>query len=253
MDASRPDDALARVAAYLQATSSDRERVGPFAVGFTPHTSNPMLNYAVPVPGADPTAADIAALIEAFTSRGLLPRLEYLPVTAPAVEPALAAAGFTVERRPTVMACAGVAEVPVPAGVSLGLATDRDAFAEVAAVQHRAYGEPAPPSEHDLDRMARFVGRGGRVGLARSGALVVAGAHLAATTEGVAELAAVATDSEHRGRGIATALSRYLTGVALDGGADLVWLEPEGEAEQRMYARVGYREVGAKLYLSRKE
>lgn len=253
MDASRPHDALARVAAYLQATNSDRERVGPFAVGFTPNSTNPMLNYAVPDPGAQPSGPDIAALVEAFTSRGLLPRLEYLPTTAPAVEPALTAAGFTVERRPTVLVCTEVAGVPAPAGVTFGLATDRAAYAEVAAVQHRAYGEPAPPSEHDLDRMARFVGRGGRVGLARVGAQVAAGAHLAGTAEGVAELAAVATDGEHRGRGIATALSHYLTALALDSGADLVWLEPEGAAEQRMYERVGYRMVGAKLYLSRKE
>lgn len=246
------DNALARVAAYLQATGTNRTRIGPFAAGFTPGNSNPMLNYAVPVTGAAPTRQDIQALIDAYEQRGLLPRLEYLPTTAPKVEPALAEAGFTVERRPAVMVCEATTPVPAPGGIELGLAQDRAAYARVAAVQHDAYGEPAPPTEHDIDRMARFVDNGGRVGVARDGAETVAGAHLTATTEGVAELAAVAVAATHRRRGIAAALSAHLTQLALDTGADLVWLEPEGEAVARMYARVGYRPAGAKLWLSRR-
>jgi GNAT superfamily N-acetyltransferase len=266
------NDALARVAAYLQTTNKDRTRIGPFAAGFTSHNSNPMLNYAVPVTGADPTPQDIAALIDTYTGRGLLPRLEYLPTTAPLVEPALLAAGFTVERRPAVMVCrAGqVNGVPEP-DVALELATDRDAYAEVIAVQHIAYGEPAPPTGHDIDRMARFVDGGGLVGLARAGGTVdggtvdggtvdggtvdggtvVGGGQLTAITGGVGELVGIAVADSHRGRGIATALSAYLTRLGHGAGADLVWLEPEGEAVARMYGRVGYQVVGAKLYLSR--
>jgi GNAT superfamily N-acetyltransferase len=249
-------DALARVAAFLQSSRTDTELVGPFSVGFTPNNSNPMLNYAVPVPGADPSPAQVDALIAAFTGRGLLPRLEYLPGNAPAVEPALRAAGFTPERSPLVMVCEHAVEVPYPDGVAIRLAGPAD-YAEVAAVQHAAYGEPEAPTRHDLDRMARFVERGGLVGMAaesaQNGGTVIAGAHLGRVVDGVAELAAVATADGHRRRGIASALSHYLTATALAGGADLVWLEPEGEPEARMYARIGYHPVGNKLYLSRKQ
>jgi ribosomal protein S18 acetylase RimI-like enzyme len=159
---------LGRVAAYLQSGNADREPIGPFLVGFTPHTTSPWLNYAVPVPGADPTPREVAALVAAFERRGLLPRLEYLPGTAPRVEPALAPAGFTVEGRPPVLAClAGQARVAAaPPGIGCELAAAPQVLRQVLAVQHEAFGEP-PPGPHDLDRAVRTVQRGGLVGLAR--------------------------------------------------------------------------------------
>ncbi|MFI9202822.1 hypothetical protein [Streptomyces sp. NPDC053048] len=54
-----------------------------------------------PLPGAEPTEQDVAALIGIFRERGLLPRLEFAPQAAPAVAPALRAAGFGTEAVPS--------------------------------------------------------------------------------------------------------------------------------------------------------
>src|SRR5712691_6357861 len=114
MDVSVHRNALAHVAAYLQSTNARGERIGPFLVGFTPHTASPWLNYAVPETSAGTTSGEGAALGSAFEQRGLVPRLEYLPATAAEVEPALSAAGFTVEGRPPILVCAPADLRPVP-------------------------------------------------------------------------------------------------------------------------------------------
>src|SRR6266511_1954076 len=248
-------NALARVAAYLQSNSRS-ERIGPFLVGFTPHTASPWLNYAVPVPGASPTPAEAAALVAAFEQRGLLPRLEYLPATAPDVEPALSAAGFTAEGRPPVLVCApaDLRHPSGPDGIGYELATDRDVLHQVLVLQHEAYGEPAPPTPHDVDRAVRHVERGGLTGLARDTATgpVVGAGQTTRAVGGVAELVGGAVAAAYRRRGIAAAVSAFLTRTAHDRGADMVWLEAAGPGEQRVYERVGYRKVGEKLYLSRR-
>ncbi|MFJ4326654.1 GNAT family N-acetyltransferase [Streptomyces tricolor] len=78
---------------------------GGFVAGFTPGTDNPYLNYATPLPGAKPTEQDVAALIGIFRERGLLPRLEFAPQAAPAVAPALRAAGFGTEAVHAYLVC----------------------------------------------------------------------------------------------------------------------------------------------------
>jgi ribosomal protein S18 acetylase RimI-like enzyme len=246
--------ALAQVAAYLQNGNSSTERVGPFRVGFTADTTSPWLNYAVPVPAADPTPAEVAALVAAFERRGLLPRLEYLPGTAPRVEPALRAAGFAEEGRPPVMACAPgeVRDVPRPDGIGYRLATEPAVLREMAVLQHEAYGEPAGPTEHDVDRLVRGVTGGSLAGIATDGSTVVGAGQATRPVAGVVELAAVAVAGGYRRRGVAAALCAYLTRTAHDGGATLVWLEAGGAAEQRVYERAGYTTIGEKLYLSRK-
>jgi hypothetical protein len=90
----------------------DVERAGPFTATFDRHTDSPFLSYAFPDDGAEPTPHDVAALAQAFRRRGRVPRLEFLPAVAPAVEPALLAGGFTVEARLAVMTCAVGAASP---------------------------------------------------------------------------------------------------------------------------------------------
>src|SRR5205823_4706116 len=141
---------------------------------------------------------------------GLRPRLEYLPATAPDVEPALARAGFSTEGRPPLLVCApgDLRAVPVPDGIVCELAADREVLRQVLAVQHEAYGESAPPTGHDLDRMVRHVERGGLTGLARDTAADT-DAGGAATRE--AAVARTATEGTASGGGA--------TGGADSGGA----------------------------------
>ncbi|MFD7943666.1 GNAT family N-acetyltransferase, partial [Streptomyces sp. NPDC059744] len=99
----------------LAQRSPDHLRIGPFTVRHNPDWQLKYANYAIPDQGAEPTAADVQALIAAFRERDRMPRLEYLPGGAPAVEPALRAAGFTVENRAPILACAlGDLQPPKP-------------------------------------------------------------------------------------------------------------------------------------------
>lgn len=80
----------ADVHAYLRALAGDHApRVDPFVLLLDAHDAGPYRNYAVPDDGAEPTPADIDALITAFAERKRKPRLEYLTTVCPRVEPAL--------------------------------------------------------------------------------------------------------------------------------------------------------------------
>lgn len=43
---------------------------GSFVAGFDPGSGSPYINYATPLPGAEPARQDVAELIEAFRKRG---------------------------------------------------------------------------------------------------------------------------------------------------------------------------------------
>jgi GNAT superfamily N-acetyltransferase len=231
------------------------ERVGPFSVRFDPATANVWRNYAVPDPDATPSAGDVAELIALFEARGRTPRLEYVPAAAPAVEAVLVSAGFVVEGRPPLMACRP-GEVTMPDhldGVTLALVTGDEELLDVAAVQNDAYHEPEPAGPHDVARLRNTLDRGGLVVLARdAGTGEPVGAGLCAgPVGGASELAAVGVRASHRRRGIASAITALLTTSAHERGAPLVWLEPAGEREARIYAGVGFTASGEKLWISR--
>src|SRR5215203_5752367 len=91
---------------YIRIAASDgrdTEQVGPFLATFDPHHALKYLSYAIPDDGAEPTEQDVAALIDAYRRRDRLPRLEFLPAVAPAVEAALLRGGFEIEARLPVM------------------------------------------------------------------------------------------------------------------------------------------------------
>lgn len=244
------------VAGYIRASlqRSPVVRVGPFSVWYDPATANVWRNYAVPDDGAVPDAEDVAALVAWFRARGRTPRLEYVPAAAPAVEGALRRAGFVVEGRPPLMACRPGEVVAPPAvdGVTVTVVAGDGDLYDVAVAQHAAYGEPEPPGPADVARLRATVERGGVVVLARDTGTgePVGGGLCTAPVDGVSELAAVGVIASHRRRGIATATTALLTLTAHARGARLVWLEPAGEREAAVYARVGFRPSGHKLWIS---
>ncbi len=81
-----------RLQRYLRATAArGRESVsaGTFTALINPRDPLRYLNYAIPDEGAEPSAVDVAALVEAFEARERLPRLEYVESEAPALAEAL--------------------------------------------------------------------------------------------------------------------------------------------------------------------
>jgi ribosomal protein S18 acetylase RimI-like enzyme len=142
----------ALIQAYIRRTAAigrDTERIGPFLATFTAHDANPFVNYAVPEIDARPTPEEVAALVTAYERRNRIPRLEYLPRLAPAVEPALLAGGFTVEARPPLMTCrAGAGKpAPVPRGIELVEPVTDDELRGLLTAQEDAFDEAEPRSE----------------------------------------------------------------------------------------------------------
>ncbi|MEU0559170.1 GNAT family N-acetyltransferase [Dactylosporangium sp. NPDC006015] len=242
-----------RIQDYLLASASAGREVvpaGPFTVTISPHDPLVYINYAIPSAGADPTPADIAALEEAFVSRSRTPRLEYLPGLAPLVEPALVAAGFTVTDRLPLMECppGAVADLPLPPDIELVTPVTDGELRDLLTAQHEAFGEPPPGAAH-LEK-ARTSG-GVRV-LARtlSGEPVGGGAAVA-VKDGISEVAGIAVRPAFERRGIGAAVTAHLTRAAHAAGATLVFLTPGGDAQERVYSRVGYRRTDSVLFLTK--
>jgi ribosomal protein S18 acetylase RimI-like enzyme len=226
----------------LRAGIADRAvPVGPFLVLVHPDSANPFLNYAVPVDGAAPTAADVSALVEFCRQRERLPRLEYVR-PAPDVDRALVDAGFDVAATLTLMALAEFAPPPECPGYRVRPATAEADLAAAVRVQNVAYGEPDLTA--DPIGLPRLVAAGGRVVIAETEAGTLVGAGVCpAPRDGLVEIFGVAVAPEHRRRGLARLITGELTSAALRHGHQ-PFLQVEKDEPARIYERLGYRVVG---------
>lgn len=246
-----------RIQSYLRVAASHRrdvEQIGPFLATFTPHSDNPYINYAIPDDGAAPTAAEVATLIEAFELRDLQPRFEYITQLAPAVEPALLAAGFVVESRTPLMTCTPGQEQPqpTPPSIELILPTSDNELLGMIAAQNEAYDAP-PPDPEAVARMRANLADGQIAVFAREIATgeSVGGGVCTVPYQGLTEVAGIGVRSAFRRRGVAAALTVRLTQAAFDAGVTLAFLMAAGEDEQRIYARAGFTTIGDVLHISR--
>ncbi|MFL6124323.1 GNAT family N-acetyltransferase [Actinophytocola sp.] len=231
------------------------EQVGPFLATFSPDSTNPYLNYAVPDDGATPSPSDVDALTEAYRRRGLLPRVEFLVDTAPAAETALLAAEWSVERRIPVMLCPpGSVSVPAtPAGIQLVVPATDDEIRGMRAAQFEAFDQVADVSTADLTKARDRIRAGGFAVLARDAVTgeAAGGGVAEAVVDGTSEVAGIGVRTPFRHRGIGTAIAAFLTAAVHDAGGRTVFLTPAGVPEQRLYERVGYTPAGAMVHLSR--
>jgi ribosomal protein S18 acetylase RimI-like enzyme len=246
-----------RISAYqiaLALRSPSTRGVGPFHARFDPGDPNPFGNYAIPEPGATPSAADVAELVRAYLAQERKPRLEYIAASAPAVEAALLTAGFMVEDRPALMACAHAAERPLlpPQGFALVRPSSDNELLAVISVQREAFGDPTPPGPADLASMRAGMERGTLVVLAREESSgEAAGAGVCTPIEsGVTEIAGIGVRPGFRRRGIASAVTAGLTADSFNRGATLAWLTLGDEDAQRIYARAGFQPIGEMLMIS---
>ena len=248
---------------YLTGAASryrDVERIGPFTATFDRDDLNPYLNYAIPDADARPTLADVAALAGAYRRRGRVPRLEYPPAAAPAVEAALLAGGFAVEARLPVMTCTPEAVVDLTAGTGGFVVAVPESDADwrgMRRAQDAAFGAGAssPSSEDDAAELAHQRERlaaGGLALLARdtaSGA-IVGGGVATVPDEGVTEIAGIGVLEDHRRRGIAGAITSGLARAAFAAGLTTVWLTPGNDGAHRVYARAGFADTTSVVHLS---
>jgi hypothetical protein len=165
-------DLASDINAYLRIAAGrgrTTERVGPFLATFSPDNNNQFLNYAIPDDAAEPTEADVQDLVAAYEGRERVPRLEYMPDAALAVEAALIAGGFSIEARVALMVCAEGEErvVSPPSGIEVTAPDTDDDYLGLAATQGEAYGSPGAPDPRRVAGMRAFVDAGGVYVLAR--------------------------------------------------------------------------------------
>jgi hypothetical protein len=242
-----------QIHAYLRAgaAGAETERVGPFLATFTPGTDHPMRNYAIPDDDARPRPSEVDALVETFRSRGLKPRLEYADEASTALLQVLLEAGFEVEAKLPVMVCVRghALAVTMPTDFEVGLALTDEDHADALRVANEAYGERAEPGADEVRALGRMVARGGAVALARhlaTGEAAGSGIY-PAPRESVSELAAIGTRERFRRQGVALGVTSALTISAFETGIELLWLTPEHEASERIYARVGFRSTNCHM------
>jgi ribosomal protein S18 acetylase RimI-like enzyme len=241
---------MRRAAAAGRAT----EQVGPFLATYSPDSTNPFLNYAIPDDGARPSRSDVDELVGAYQRRELLPRVEFLVDTAPEAETALLAAGWSVERRIPLMLCPpGSAVVPpAPAGFELLVPESDDEILGMLNAQHEAFGGSSA-SDADVAKTRERVRAGGFAVLARDAATgeAAGGGVAEAVVDGTSEVAGIGVRTAFRRRGLGGAITAFLTAALHDAGGRTVFLTPAGGPEQRMYARAGYAPAGDMVHLSR--
>lgn len=258
MTALNLDDALRveinrRIQAYLRAhalRASDHGRSGPFLASFDGEDDNPYRNYAVPDDDARPSAAEIDGLVAMFARRRRKPRLEYITSAAPAVEVALAALGFAVEKRYPILICTPgmVQDVRLPTGISVSEAANEGVIVAAAQALAEAYGNdtayPAP--------LIRMVEQGGVLVLAQDRASgEIAGAGMATSQhDGTSEVAGIGVRARFRERGIACALTARIARTAFARGVSLAWLTPGDDAPERVYVRAGFARASEQLHIS---
>jgi ribosomal protein S18 acetylase RimI-like enzyme len=246
---------LHRIQSYLRVAAPrwrDHMRIGPFLATFSRDTDNRYLNYAIPDDDADPSPRDVDALVAAYRERNRMPRLEYVPAVAPAVEPALVAGGFSVEARTPLMIYTGGGAPRSVAGIELVAPESDDDLRGAATAQWEAYDEAGPVAERAVESLRRTVDAGGIVVLARDAATrKPAGAGTCtAPTAGTSELTSVGVRACFRRRGIAQAMAHWLAEQIATRDVDCVFLMAESEREERIYARAGFETVSEVLHIS---
>lgn len=245
---------LARIQQAIRAAAALPRRVidlGPFELYLEARQPERWFTYAIPRDGATPTPADVARLVDESTAHARLPRTEYLPALAPAVEPALLEAGFEVELRGPLMACTAAQAAPPVPGLTLETLDKAGPFEPLAAfiaIQREAFGDDPGDPQADVAAFRRRAG--GTSVLARADGVPVGAGSLLHPQLGCAEVVGIGTAPAYRGRGIAAAVTAELTRHAFGLGAELAFLTPGGAEAQRIYERAGYAGIGEFIHLS---
>lgn len=245
-----------QIQAYLRKSASRGravERVGSFLATISPDIDSPYLNYAIPDDGAEPTPAEVEALIACYRRHKRTPRLEYMAENAPAVEAALTAQGFTREGRIPLMVYSAAApfDMPTPEGIELIVPHTADDFYGMALAQSEAFGGDVPDRETVTPDFS-FREAGGIQVYARAVATgePVGGGVCDVPFDHTCELAGVGVRPAFRRQGVAAAITAWLVGQAFAAGTTTIFLMAADDIVARIYGRVGFVEIGEALHIS---
>ena len=261
------DEIIRRIDAFCDAVARKRARaelIGPLVL-FAPIGPG-FPYYARPRLGDRPraTACDVRAA-RARQRELLLPEsFEWVERTAPDMASAAGGAGLDVHAHP-LLVLGSLARAPrVPERVRVRIVTPEDPDLILAwAVPRVAFGHPGMAigetsvterdkvaADHDAGtiKLLRDRLRSGRSVLATAsgpnGPLAAGSYQLAG---GVAEITGIGVLPASRRRGLGAAVTHALAADALARGARTVFLSATDAAVARVYARLGFREIGISM------
>jgi predicted GNAT family acetyltransferase len=255
VDAGVDVDADRAIMAFIRESRKAHElpRVGPFALLLTAATTLRFLNYAIPDDGADPGDAELDALAAAFRTAARMPRVEFLPSVAPALESRLTAHGWRLEARLPLMTCTTrtLREARAPDGIVIDAPSDDGMLLEMAGLQHEIFDDPEPADDRTVARLLGSLSRGGRALIARDAETrrLVGAAQCGPPAGGATEVVGVVVAPSHRRRGLAAAMVSALSRQSLDAGLTTVFLEAAPGADGA-YQNAGFRRTSTSVHLS---
>lgn len=240
-------DLLASIDAYLDAVprgGCDVETIGPFTCFFHRVADHPFLSYARP---AGPLEGDlglaIAEVRRRFASLGRRCRFELVEQLAPALVPALAAAGVAeIVRYPLMVVTASELRREEVPGVVVRHLREDDDLQRIAGIGARAFGEEEPSSvDAHADVMRDSLTRARILVAFRGGQPVALGTH---TPIGpLAEIAGIAVEPTCWGQRIGGHISAAVTADVFASGCVAAFLTAADERAKRLYGRLGYRVI----------
>ena len=269
----RAYEVIERIDAFCDVVPRRRARADTFGplVLFVP-TGPGWPYYARPRrgPRTPVTAADVRA-VRARQRELIIPEsFEWIEQVAPEMAAAASEAGLDVHRHPLMVLSAAPPDRPpagrpaLPPGVTVRVVPPEDAELDrVWAVPAVAFGHPGTAAGkagvQERDKIAADYD-GGTIEMLRerlgSGHSVVAAAFgpdgpLAAgsyqAVDGVAEITGVGVLPSSRRQGLGAAVTALLARDALDRGVATVFLSASDDVVARVYARIGFREVGVAM------
>jgi len=263
----RVEEVIERIDAFCDAVPRRRARAdeyGPLVL-FVP-TGPGWPYYARPKRGPRPpvTPADIRA-VRARQRELIIPEsFEWIEQTAPEMAAAAADAGLEIQEHPLMMLAEPARVPPLPAGLTVRIVAPEDAELDrIWAVPAVAFGHPGTAvgeagtanrdkiaADHDSGTIAMLRER------LRSGHSVLAAAFgpdgpFAAgscqAVDGTAEITGVGVLPSVRRQGLGAAVTALLAADARDRGVQTIFLSASDGAVARIYARIGFREIGTAM------
>jgi ribosomal protein S18 acetylase RimI-like enzyme len=260
-------EVIERIDAFCDAVPRQRSRaevIGPLVLFVPvgpgwPYYARPRVDERLPI-----GASDVRS-VRARQRELLIPQsFEWIAQTAPGMARAAAGAGLRVHAHPLLVLgmLAGAPEVPPRVSVRVVAPSDPELI-RVWAVPGVAFGHPGTEigeagvterdklaADHDggTIEMLRDRLRCGQSVLATAsgpnGPLAAGSYQLA---DGVAEITGVGVLPASRRRGLGAAVTHALASDALARGARIVFLSATDQTVARVYARLGFREVGTAM------
>ncbi|HMO56688.1 MAG TPA: GNAT family N-acetyltransferase [Roseiflexaceae bacterium] len=240
-----------RVQQYLRTAARSQYQaiaVAPYTLFINPRDLLTYQNYAIPdEPVQGDQQATLAQVKQAFATRARRARFEFVREYAEALPAQLISTGFVEEGSYPLLICTpGNLCIPaIPADLSFVVYDDQapaEALLLTLMINEQGFNE-ADAASFSRDDIERFRGviRGGRAFVALLDDQPVASGMFNKPHNGLCELVGITTLSAFRGRGIAAALTAWMTQYAFALGVELTFLSAADEHATRVYERVGYR------------